>query len=41
VAVVDAQTSVRVHQEIELALDLDKMHLFEKDDPNLRIRTDS
>ena len=41
VAVVDAQTSVRVHQEIELALDLDKMHLFEKDEPNLRIRTES
>jgi multiple sugar transport system ATP-binding protein len=41
VAAVDAQTSVRVHQDIELALDLDKMHLFEKDDPNLRIKTDS
>ena len=41
VAVVDAQTSVRVHQEIELALDLDKMHLFEKDDPNLLIKTES
>jgi multiple sugar transport system ATP-binding protein len=40
VAVVDAQTSVRVHQEIELALDLDKMHLFEKNDPNLRIKTE-
>jgi hypothetical protein len=39
VAVVDVQTLVRVHQEIELALDLDKMHLFEKDPPNLRIRT--
>jgi len=41
VAAVDVQTSVRVHQEIELALDLDKMHLFEKNDPNLRIRTES
>jgi multiple sugar transport system ATP-binding protein len=41
VAVVDVQTSVRVHQEIELALDLDKMHLFEKDEPNLRIITES
>jgi multiple sugar transport system ATP-binding protein len=40
VAVVDVQTSVRVHQEIELALDLDKMHLFEKEDPNLRIKTE-
>jgi multiple sugar transport system ATP-binding protein len=41
IAVVDAQTTVRVHQEIELALDLDKMHLFEKDAPNLRIKTES
>ena len=40
VAVVDVQTSVRVHQEIELALDLEKMHLFEKDEPNLRIKTE-
>jgi multiple sugar transport system ATP-binding protein len=40
VAVVDAQTSLRVHQEIELALDLDKMHLFEKKDPSLRIKTE-
>jgi len=40
VAVVDVQTSVRVHQEIELALDLEKMHLFEKEEPNLRIRTE-
>lgn len=39
VAVVGVQTSVRVHQEIELVLDLDKMHLFEKDAPNLRIKT--
>jgi multiple sugar transport system ATP-binding protein len=38
-ACVDVQTSVRVHQEIELAVDLDKMHLFEKDPPNLRIKT--
>jgi len=41
VAVVDVQTSVRVHQEIELVLDLDKMHLFEKDASNLRIKTKS
>jgi multiple sugar transport system ATP-binding protein len=41
VAVVDVQTLVRVHQEIELALDLDKMHLFEKDAPNLRVKTKS
>jgi multiple sugar transport system ATP-binding protein len=41
VAVVDVQTQVRVHQEIELAIDLNKMHLFEKDPPNLRIKTES
>jgi hypothetical protein len=39
--VVDGQTSARVHQEVGLAVDLDKMHLFEKDPPNLRIKTDS
>jgi multiple sugar transport system ATP-binding protein len=41
VAAVDVQTSVRVHQEVELAFDLDKMHLFEKDPPNLRIRAEA
>ena len=41
VAVVDVQTQVRVHQEIELALNLDKMHLFEKDPPNLRVKTEA
>jgi multiple sugar transport system ATP-binding protein len=41
VAVVDAQTRVRVHQEIELALDLDNMHLFERYAPNLRIKTEA
>jgi len=40
-ACVDVQTSIRVHQEIELALDLDKMHLFEKDLPNLRVKAES
>jgi len=40
VACVDVQTSVRVHQEIELAIDLDKMHLFEKASPNLRVKTE-
>jgi len=40
IAAVDAQSAVRVHQEIELAVDLDKMHLFEKDAPNLRVKTD-
>lgn len=41
IARVDVQTSVRVHQEIELALDLNKMHLFEKDPPNLRVITEA
>jgi multiple sugar transport system ATP-binding protein len=40
VAVVDVQTSVRVHQQIELAIDLDKMHLFEKEPPSLRVKTE-
>ena len=40
-ACIGVQTSVRVHQKIELALDLDKMHLFEKDPPNLRYKTGS
>jgi multiple sugar transport system ATP-binding protein len=40
IACVDVQTQTRVHQEIELAFDLDKMHLFEKDPPNLRIKTE-
>ena len=33
IAVVDVQTQVRIHQEVELAVDLDKMHLFEKEAP--------
>ena len=41
VAVVDVQTQVRVHQQIDLAFDLDKMHLFEKDAPNLRVKIES
>jgi len=40
IAVVDVQTLYRVHQEIELAFDLDRMHLFQKDPPNLRVKTD-
>jgi multiple sugar transport system ATP-binding protein len=40
IACVDVQTSVRVHQEIDLSLDLEKMHLFEKDPPNLRIKAE-
>jgi hypothetical protein len=35
---VDVQTQVRMHQEVELAVDLNKMHLFEKEAPSLRIK---
>jgi ABC-type sugar transport system ATPase subunit len=38
IAVVDVQTQVKVHQEVELAVDLGKMHLFDKEAPNLRIK---
>jgi len=38
IAVVDVQTQVKVHQEVELTVDLNKMHLFEKEAPNLRIK---
>jgi multiple sugar transport system ATP-binding protein len=41
IAVVDVQTQVKVHQEVALAMDLEKMHLFEKDPPNLRVQTKS
>lgn len=41
VAVLDAQETIRVRQEIDLAIDLDKMHIFEKDPPNLRINTET
>jgi len=41
IARVSAQTSFRVHQEIDLVLDLERMHLFEKDPPHLRIKTNS
>ncbi|MEM3112771.1 MAG: TOBE domain-containing protein, partial [Candidatus Anstonellales archaeon] len=40
VAVVGTQTHAKVHQEIELVFDLNKMHLFEKTTPNLRIKTE-
>jgi len=40
-AVVDVQAFYRPHQEIELAIDLDKMHLFEKEAPNLRIKAEA
>jgi len=38
---VDVQAFYRPHQEMELAIDLDKMHLFEKEAPNLRIKAEA
>ncbi|MBM4308756.1 MAG: TOBE domain-containing protein [Deltaproteobacteria bacterium] len=40
IAAVDVQTLYRVHQEIELAFDMNRMHLFAKDSPNLRVKTE-
>jgi multiple sugar transport system ATP-binding protein len=40
VAVLDTQSSIRVHTKIDLAFDLNKMHLFKKDPPNLRIKAE-
>ena len=39
-ASVDVQVTPKIGQNIEMVLDLEKMHLFEKDPPNLRIKTD-
>ncbi len=41
VALVDTQTQLRMHQQIDLAVDLKKMHLFEKNPPCLRVKTES
>jgi multiple sugar transport system ATP-binding protein len=41
VAVVDVQTQVRVHQPIRLAVDLGKMHLFQKAPTNMRVKAGS
>jgi multiple sugar transport system ATP-binding protein len=38
ISCVDVQNPARVHQQIDLALDLDKMHIFEKDPPQLRVK---
>ncbi|MEW6264605.1 MAG: ABC transporter ATP-binding protein [Thermodesulfobacteriota bacterium] len=40
IACVNVQTPARIHEEIELAFDLDKMHLFRKDPPHWRIKTE-
>jgi multiple sugar transport system ATP-binding protein len=38
VSIVDNRSAVHKHDEIELAVDLDKMHLFERNAPNLRVK---
>lgn len=40
-ACVDVDTNAKVHDEIELAMDLDKMHLFEGQEPHRRIKTEA
>lgn len=37
---VDPRTKARLHQEIELAINLDKISIFEKEPPNLRVKTE-
>ena len=40
VARVDARTKARRHATIDLAVNMDKIHFFEKDPPNMRIATE-
>jgi multiple sugar transport system ATP-binding protein len=40
IACVDVQNPARLHHEIDLAFDPDKMHLFEKDPPSLRVKAE-
>jgi len=40
VARVDSRTRAKRHQEIELAVNMDKIHIFEKEPPNNRIKTE-
>ena len=37
---VDPRTGARRHQEIELAVNMDKIHIFETEPPNLRVKTE-
>jgi multiple sugar transport system ATP-binding protein len=37
---VDPRTAAKRHQEIELVLNLDKIHIFEKEHPNPRVKTE-
>jgi multiple sugar transport system ATP-binding protein len=40
IARVDARSAASRHAAIELAVNMDKIHFFEKDPPNLRIKTE-
>jgi multiple sugar transport system ATP-binding protein len=40
IARVDPRTKARLHEEIELAVNMDKIHLFEKEPPNQRVKTE-
>ena len=40
VARVDPRTKAKRHQEIELAVNMDKIHIFETESPNTRIKTE-
>jgi multiple sugar transport system ATP-binding protein len=40
IARVDSRTQAKLHEEIELAVNMDKIHLFEKDPPNQRVKTE-
>jgi hypothetical protein len=40
IARVDPRTKAKRHQEIELAVNMDKIHIFETESPNSRIKTE-
>ncbi len=40
VARVDPRTTAKRHQEIELAVNMEKIHIFDTEPPNMRIKTE-
>ena len=40
IARVDARTQVKRKEEIELAVNMDKIHIFDTESPNMRIKTE-
>ena len=40
VARVDPRTGAKRHEEIELAVNMEKIHIFEKESPNDRVKTE-